>query len=350
MIPIRSRRDVHLPVAVGGSTVALILAGVFAPAVAWSPDPIMGGPMFAPNQLVLYRWSSSGTPPLAAQTAINAAADATVRTSASRAPLFSYYPPAATSVVYYGVSVPCGVNGLACMQRNAPTGFGLWFREDGHRYDWGTLRWCEMSGSPDGCFEIQNITINELGHVADLDHHVNLPDQSDYTDAVVQSGQRTKPRPGWNAHAFGRCDVATLQLLYDVLTPATLYSTCSDIPTALSLSAASTSVVAGTTVRFTASLASRGTGLLGDNPVASRVVILQARSGTSWVDVLTLSPGTVLGTYGSSLTLWGTGDYRAIFRKPGNEGLRESVSAPVTVTVTPACRPSACVYAPSAVP
>ena len=32
----------------------------------------------------------------------------------------------------------------------------------------------------------------------------NFADDSDYRDAVVQTYSRTKPRDGWNAHAFGR--------------------------------------------------------------------------------------------------------------------------------------------------
>ena len=41
-------------------------------------------------------------------------------------------------------------------------------------------------------------------------------DDSDYLDAVVQTFSRTKPNTGWNMHAFGRCDTATLQLRYDM--------------------------------------------------------------------------------------------------------------------------------------
>ena len=49
-----------------------------------------------------------------------------------------------------------------------------------------------------------------------LDHHDNLADDSDYGDAVVQTYSRTKPRAYYNAHVFGRCDIATLQQVYDV--------------------------------------------------------------------------------------------------------------------------------------
>ncbi len=51
------------------------------------------------------------------------------------------------------------------MRRDPPDWFGVWFRENGHRFDWGTLRWCEMSGGPDGCYQVENVTLDELGHV-----------------------------------------------------------------------------------------------------------------------------------------------------------------------------------------
>ena len=53
----------------------------------------------------------------------------------SRAPTFTY-DTGGGNTVYYGVNVPCGVNGLACFRRDAPTWFGIWIRENGHRYDW----------------------------------------------------------------------------------------------------------------------------------------------------------------------------------------------------------------------
>ncbi len=97
-----------------------------------------------------------------------------------------------------------------------PAGSASGSGENGHRFDWGTLRWCELSGGPDGCYQVRNVMLDELGHVLVLDHHDNFGDDRDYDDAVVQTFSRTKPRSGWNAHEFGRCDVATLQQQYDV--------------------------------------------------------------------------------------------------------------------------------------
>ena len=68
-----------------------------------------------------------------------------------------------------------------------------------------------------------------------LDHHVNYADQRDYEDAVVQTFSRTKPNDGYDQHAFGRCDVATLQREYDVVDSIAKYSTCLDIDTVLTI-------------------------------------------------------------------------------------------------------------------
>jgi hypothetical protein len=331
--------------AAAGGLAALLITAALAPVAALSPDPVMSGGLFGQNQVLRYRWG--GSPPVAMKTAIGAGVNDANTTRRSKAPTFSYDATGA-STVYYGIDVPCGINGLACMRRSVPNTFGVWFRENGHRYDWGTLRWCELSGSPDGCYEVENVMLDELGHVMGLDHHVNLANDSDYLDAVVQTYSRAKPRAGWNAHAFGRCDVATLQQQYDVASATTLYSTCLDVPTSLSLTASGTAVTAGSTVAFTATLKSAGSGRLSDNAIAGRTVVLQNRTAAGWVDVAPMTPGSVAGTYTVSRTLWtGVVDYRALFRKPGGEGLRTSGSTAVTVIVTPPCMPRQCVLAAS---
>jgi hypothetical protein len=244
--------------------------------------------------------------------------------------------------------VPCGTNGLACFQRN-PTGgyWHLWYRENGHRFDWGTLSWCEMSNSPMGCYQAETITIDELGHVAGLDHHVNLPDGSDYLDAVVQTFSHARPQVGWSVSALGRCDIATLQQVYGLPSWTTLYSTCLDIPTTLTLSVSPTASTPSTPVTFTATLRSAGKEALASNPMAARVVVLQQRSGTSWSDLVTMSGGLAPGVYNATLALKATQDFRAVFRKPANEGVRTSVSGSVTVTVT--CTRPPCPVAPGQV-
>ena len=57
---------------------------------------------------------------------------------------------------------------------------------------------------PNGCYDAETVALDEFGHVEILDHHVNQDDQSDYTDAVVQTFSRTKPGVGWNMHVARR--------------------------------------------------------------------------------------------------------------------------------------------------
>ncbi len=334
---VRSLRAVR---AVMLALVLLLPTVGIAPTLAATPDPILGGGLYAQNLLLTYRWSSAGTPPSAMKTAIRAGIDDANTTRRSKAPTFGY-ASGAGNLVYYGTSVPCGVNGLACMRRDPPDWFGVWYRENGHRYDWGTLRWCEMTGSPSGCFEAENVALHEFGHVMILDHHVNLPDDSDALDSVMQTYQPARPKAGWNAHAYARCDVATLQQQYDVPSTTTLYSTCLSVPTEISLSASATSVPAGSTVTFSAVLRTDGTGRLSNNRVSSRTVVLQQHLSSGWSDVATMIAGSS-GSYATSLSASTARAYRVLFRKPSSEGLRGSSSTAVTITVTASCASRAC--------
>jgi hypothetical protein len=311
------------------------------PVVAHDPDPILGGGLYAQNLVLEYRWSSAGTPPSAMRTAINEAADDANASRRSRSPSFDY-DAGASNLVSYGADVPCGVNGLACMRRDPPGWFGVWFRENGHRFDWGTLRWCELSGGPDGCYQVENVMLDELGHVLVLDHHVNFGDDRDYGDAVVQTYSRTKPHAGWNAHAFGRCDVATLQQQYDTVNATTPYSTCLDVPTVLSLTSSRTSIPAGLTVTFTAWLGSDGKGRLSNNSISGRTVVVQQRLASGWSDLDTMDAGASAGTYTAVVVVPVDRDYRAVFRKPANEGLLASSSASISISTTPRCTQQPC--------
>ena len=319
------------------ASILVALAGLGTVHAA-TPDPVMG-PAWPLDTTLGYRWASGTLPPSAMRTAITAgAADATA-SRRSRAPGYAY-ASTASNAVSYGTNNPCGVNGLACMRRDVATGFGIWFRENGHRYDWGTLQWCELTGSPNGCFEVETVMLDELGHVDGLDHHVNAAGDSDYADAVVQTVSHARPQVGWNASAFARCDVATLQQLYDVASWSAPYSTCLDVPTVMTLTASPASVVSPASATFTATLKSDGTGRLDGNPMSARVVVLQQRSGTGWADLVTMSAGTTAGSYVARIAPKGTQSYRALFRKPSGEGVRTSVSGTVTVTV--ACTTAPC--------
>jgi hypothetical protein len=278
-------------------------------------------------------------PPTGYQTAIKAAAADASATRGSQAATFAY-ASGASNLVGYGIGATCGSQGIACFSRNAPTSFTMWMREQGHVFDWGSLRWCQAYATwPDGCYDVENIMLDEFGHVEILNHHANYYGDSDYTDAVVQTLSRAKPRTGWNAHAFGRCDVASLQVQYDMQGWGAKYSTCLDLATTLTLGASPGSVGVGGTVTLTATLKvadNPAYSRLALNPVSLRVVTLQRRSpGGTWTTVGSMPYGSASGTYARALQLTSRTEFRAVFAKPADEGLRGVTSPIVTVAVGP---------------
>jgi hypothetical protein len=326
------RRAVALAIA---SSLGLSVA---APTLAHGPDPILGGGRFAQNQVLSFRWRSGAEPPTAIKTAIREAATDVGESRASQAATYAY-SSSGTNPIGYGTGT-CGVNGIGCFTRTAPDGFTMWLREHGRVYDWGTLRWCQMLATlTNGCYDAETIALDEFGHVEILDHHGNYADGSDYTDAVVQTFSRTRPNTGWNMHAFGRCDKATLQLQYDIPLSSSPISTCLDLVTVLTLSANYVLVPDGSIVTFTSTLrtaTSTSYVRLSAQWLAKRTVYLQQRlaGSTTWSTVATMTSGSPTGTYTSSVAPR-TADYRAVFSKPTTEGLRGTTSSTVGVTVTP---------------
>jgi hypothetical protein len=317
-------------------------------AAAHSPDPVFGGVLYAQEQPLPFRWRTGQVPPPFMQAAIRLGAAHSNASRAAKGPVFSY-DPAGTSWINYGLDVTCGVNGLACFSRaNAPRSFTMSFREQGHVFDWGTLKWCQYYASPpNGCYDVENIALDEFGHVQVLAHHVNRADDSDYLDAVVQTYARAKPRDGWNVHAFGPCDVASLQLKYELLTPLTLVSRCLEVTPGLVLNASSTWLTWGASVSFTASLAVSDLvahdRMRGD-PLSGRTVTLQRRplGASTWTTIGVMTPGAMHGTYAyTAVSQTASADWRAVFARPSNEGLRAATSQLVRVSVS-SCRTGLC--------
>jgi hypothetical protein len=308
-------------------------------AAAHGPDPKLSGGAFGQDQVLRFRWRSGSAPTAAIKAAITSAAAAANASRGSRAATFTY-DWAGPNPIGYGAGATCGVNGLACFTRTAPTSFTLWLREQGHVYDWGTLKWCQAySSAPNGCYDAETITLDELGHVEGLDHHVNYSTDSDYEDAVVQTFSRTKPSTGWNRHSFGRCDVATLQEMYDLTSSTAKYSTCLSLATDLSLSASPGGILVGGTTTLTATLKivdADSYGKLGANLASGRAVTLQKRAAgaTAWTTVGSIPFGPATGTYVLAQKLTATTEFRAVFATPASEGLVGDTSPTVSVFVT----------------
>ena len=331
MIGPMSSRRVH----VAATLIVLALAGPAA-ALGHSPDPQLGSSVWNQDQVVPWAYRTGQVPPAWMTAAIEAAAAGSNATRASRAATFAKVS-SSNSRIAYGEPTGCSSLGIACFSRSAPTLFSMWFRANGWIFDWGRLSWCQGPGGfVNGCFDVENVALDEFGHVLGLGHHVNLPNQSDYLDAVVQTASRARPAAGWNAHVYGRCDTARLQLIYDRPTASSPFSTCLAIPTATTISSSATSIWLGDGVRFTATLktttSSANKALAGD-AIAGRTVILQRRvpGTTTWTSIAAM-PATSLGIYELVVSPTVTNDWRASFT-PTGEGLLASSSTVVQVSV-----------------
>jgi hypothetical protein len=327
----------NLPI---GLVLGLLLGAVVAwPVSAHGPNPLIGTTLWGRDQVVPYTWETGLVPPAWMVAAIDAGAADVGQSRHSRAATFVRQSGAASRVAY-GVT-PCPSYGIACMDRTGvPAKFaGMWFRPQGWAFDWGTLKWCQFYDTfPFGCYDVENVTLDELGHMEILWHHANYTDESDYLDSVVQASAHTKGRLGWNEHVFGRCDVARLQLEYERPSSAEPVSTCLALATSLTLSATPASAYVGTGVSFSATLriaATSGAEAMAGDALSGRDVLLQRRpvGGTAWTTVATMTVGSS-GTYSATWSPTATYDWRAYFLTPSDEGLRGTGSGFVRVTVS----------------
>jgi hypothetical protein len=331
--------------AVLATVLATLATGTFGgPAtLAHGPNPLLGtGTRWDKDQIVGYQWHAGGVPPAWAAAEIDAAAEDVAQSRRSRAATFQRVSRA-DGQIYYGLVVPCSSYGIACMNRTGvPDSFqGMWFRPHNWQFDWGALKWCQALASPvNGCYDVENVALDEFGHIELLGHHVNYDDESDFTDSVVQFAARSRPKEGWNQHVFGRCDVGRLQLEYSLLSSADTVSSCLNLATSLAISGPS-SVGTGGLVRITGTLkiatSSAARELSGD-PLSSRVVTLQKRPlGGTWTTVGNLSSNAAAGSYGLTITVNQTADYRVVYDSPSSEGLQNATSAALRITTTDTC-------------
>jgi hypothetical protein len=328
--------------AVGAAFGLAALAAV--PALAHGPDPLIpgSGTLWPKDTVATFQWAGWAVPPAWAAGAIDAGAADVAESRDSRAAVFLRV---ATSNAYVAYSGPngCDTYGIACMDRTGMSvdgTFRVWFRPQGWAFDWGTLKWCQYySSPPTGCYDIETTTLDELGHVEVLGHHVNFADDSDFTDAVVQYAGHTKPRAGWNQHVFGRCDIARLQLAYERRDPSNLVSTCVSLPSALTLTASNDSLTYGSSVKLTANLKiaiSTTAEQMSGDPLSDRTVTLQRRpiGSTAWTTVTTLAAsGTTEGAYSLTFSPTATYDWRVTFATPTNEGVGGATSGTIRIYV-----------------
>jgi hypothetical protein len=234
-----------------GLTLVALLASV--PGVAGhAPDPALSG-RWNQNQALTYSWRAGSVPDSEVPGADQRSRGGRDRFPRHRPPRSRTAPGRRTSSATEPGQRAARADRLLQPQRTDQL-LDVDARA-GCKYDWGSLRWCQYYSTwPDGCFDVENIMLDEFGHVEILNHHANYSGESDYLDAVVQTKSHAKPQTGWNVHAFARCDVATLQVQYDMQGWGAKYSTCLDLTTTLTLGASAGYVGYGGTVTLTATL------------------------------------------------------------------------------------------------
>jgi hypothetical protein len=314
-----------------------IPVAAYEPAGVARPVPNFGAGGWPKDRTLGFRWAAGAIPPAWAKGPLGYAANDAARSSHARSPRFVYRSSAANSVRYSGTFPTFCGNGIACASRAMPTTWGVWIRPHDTDFAWGTLRWCQKRSSS-GCFDIRRVMLHELGHIAGLHHPSSSGAGLGAHESVMHAITPNTPKPGSTRHSFGRCDVATLQELYDVPNNRAAISTCNDVATNLTLTIDQTSVTRGTSVKLTAALRVKDWNAyreLAGNPLNSRSVKLKYRRAgssdtwsTAWMKAINKS-----GRHELTIAPQATWEFKAVFPAPDDEGLRFSRSPLLKVKV-----------------
>ncbi len=306
---------------------------------AVKPTPHFPAGGWGKDKRLPFRWGSGAVPPTWARSPLRKGAEDASRSSVSRSPNFVYSSGTANAVAYSGTMASfCGSAAIACAGRSMPSSWGVWIRPYGTDFSWGTLRWCQKTSSSSRCFDLRRVMLHELGHIAGLTHPSSAGFTLGPSDSVMQAITPARPQQGSSRHAFGRCDVATLQELYDTPDNKTAISSCNDVATKVSLSASTWTLAKGESVKVVATL--RVVDLsayreLAANPLNGRSVKLKYRPAGTDADWKTvwMRPAYKQGRYDATLSPGSTWELKAVFSKPADEGLRYSRSAVKKVRV-----------------
>jgi hypothetical protein len=337
----------------GGVTVAVSepdASNVEAKPLAVSPRPVPEepAPRWPRDTILTWRWHSVETPPTWIRDALTASTTDVAQSRRSRTPTFRY-DAAAADTLRYTTSFPSSAcsTAIACASYVVGGSWTVRLRPHGSDFRWGTLRWCQADGR-DGCFDAERVTLHELGHIVGIDHPESAGFGLRPFDTVMHQLSPSRPAAGSGLHVFGPCDVATLQMRYDVLAPTTPISTCNSVDTVLGLTASAVSVPRGTTVSLVAALriADReGYGRLSGNGLSGRSVQLRRRpvggTSNSWT-TFWMRSGDAAGTYVSTVQPSTSYEFQAVYLAPASEGLHDSVSPIVTVRVLDGCTTTTC--------
>jgi hypothetical protein len=312
------------------------------------PRPVPSVAGWQPLTVLGFRWHAVETPPGWMRPALRDAADDARSSSHASSPWFAYDADASDSF-RYTEDFPGGgcANAIACASRTVPYSWTVRLRVQGYEFRWGKLRWCQTDPG-DGCFDVERTVLHELGHAGGgLQHPEDGGFRLHPLDTVMHSVVPARPDTGSLMHAFGPCDVASLQMRFNLPSLDTPISTCNDVDTRLSLGASASQITQGDalTLRADFSIADRDAyGLLGGDRLNLRSIQLRRRlagSSNTWTTYW-MKAAQSPGLYTLTLRPSGTYEYQALFRHTDDEGLNASASNVITVRVTGACIGNPC--------
>ena len=340
---------------------ALVLVFAAQPAAAYlgdTYDPTPGERDWPLQAILTYSWLPNHEPPNWMAPLIRAEiAHLNDGTQGARLPVFRFTTDPRAAHLKIGYGIPQGadapacaeVGSIVCIQRLPETPLRdkiLLFAKDvrdGSPHDW--QKYCQYRGTPpqgyrEGCFDVSHVTLRAMGfvyglHRWDVDQYGKFGPGARIT--VMSAWALRRGVPGFQRIDFGRCDVARLQLLYDVFSPRSLYSTCLDRQaTQLELGADDQSVGYRDPVHFRAKLKLDVTEpevFVGNLVSGRRVVLQRSTDGFATFDsrVMEPQPG---GLYTLTVRPAESASYRAVFQ-PIGEGLAGDTSDVVEVFVAP---------------
>ena len=218
--------------------------------------------------------------------------------------------------------------------------FTMWLREQGHVFDWGTLKWCQAyTTAPERLLRRRDRRARRVRPHRDPRpppeprrrerlHRRRRPDV--LADEAQRRLEHARPR------CLRRRD-APARVRHDVVDGEVLdLRHARDHPHRVALRRR---VAYGGKATVTATLKvtdlDRLRAARGESRSPARVVTLQTRAPgtTTWLAAGTMATGTTSGTYTKALTLTADIQVRAVFKTPTDEGLTGGTSPTVTIDV-----------------
>jgi len=325
------------------ASVAAVVSLVLVAGVVLARAPLLNAQKFAGfdrNEVLTYKYSGTYDGWAGARAAVDTVLEsewANRSYNASGLPTFQY-SSTGTGTVYFtsAAESPCSDIGntswLACATNWGSSSFHIYIREFAasgkSSWVWNETGGC---GSGETCWDLSRSLIHEAIHVT---MGVGSHDESGESKTVMSSIQIAKSTAGWNTNHLQPCDEATGQLLYDVNTLSSRYSTCmadvADTPgdgltATLTLDRTSSTVCTSFLVTVKGSLEVADLDsykTLGGNPLSGRVVYVDRRvAGGTYSLYKSVTTGSETDwNFAVSLGSAAPGTYEYRFRFPETDG------------------------------